>query len=117
MLKAEFMKWIFRFAIIKLRLQLRYLANEQQLKTSFHADAWHATQKRPLHLWNSENMPIALNQFFCLFRNHWINFWIVVRVFRTQLGLICVRQIQVWLYLSVDEQCKFLDRMDFDAIF
>ena len=24
MLKAEFMKWIFRFAIIKLRLQLRY---------------------------------------------------------------------------------------------
>ena len=30
MLKAEFMKWIFRFAIIKLRLQLRYLAYEQQ---------------------------------------------------------------------------------------
>ena len=33
MLKAEFMKWIFRFAIIKLRLQLRYLAYEQQFKT------------------------------------------------------------------------------------
>ena len=39
MLKAEFIKWIFRFAIIKLRLQLRYLAYEQQFKTSFHADA------------------------------------------------------------------------------
>ena len=33
MLKAEFMKWIFRFAIIKLRLQLRYLAYEQKFKT------------------------------------------------------------------------------------
>ena len=33
MLKAEFMKWIFRFAIIKLRLQLRYLAYEQSFKT------------------------------------------------------------------------------------
>ena len=33
MLKAEFMKEIFRFAIIKLRLQLRYLAYEQQFKT------------------------------------------------------------------------------------
>ena len=29
---------------------------------------------------------------FCPFRNHCINFWIVVRVFRAQLGLICVRQ-------------------------
>ena len=54
---------------------------------------------------------------FCPFRNHWLNFWIVVRVFRAQLGLICVRQIQVWPYLSVDEQWEFLDRMDFDAIF
>ena len=33
MLKAKFMKWIFRFAIIKLKLQLRYLAYEQQFKT------------------------------------------------------------------------------------
>ena len=33
MLKAELMKWIFRFAIIKLTLQLRYLAYEQQFKT------------------------------------------------------------------------------------
>ena len=43
-----------------------------------------------------------------------------MRVFRAQLGLICVRQIQVWPYLSVediDEQCEFLDRMDFDVIF
>ena len=43
-----------------------------------------------------------------------------MQVFRAQLGLICVRQIQVWPYLSIqdiDEQCKFLDRMDFDAIF
>ena len=57
---------------------------------------------------------------FCTFLNHCINFWIVVRVFRAQLGLICVRQIQVWPYISVqdiDEQCEFLDRMDFDAIF
>ena len=30
---AEFMKWIFVFAIIKLRLQLRYLAYEQKFKT------------------------------------------------------------------------------------
>ena len=56
-------------------------------------------------------------QVFSPFRNHWINFWIVVRVVRAQLGLICVRQIQVWPYLSVDEQCEFLGRMDFDAIF
>ena len=55
--------------------------------------------------------------FFCPFRNHWRNFWIVVRVFRAQLDLNCVRQIQVWPYLSVDEQCEFLDRMDFDALF
>ena len=54
--------------------------------------------------------------FFCSFCNHWRNFWIVVRVSRAQLGLICVRQIQVWSYLSVDEQCEILDRMDFDAI-
>ena len=40
-----------------------------------------------------------------------------MRVFRAQLGLICVRQIQVWRYLLVDEQCEFLNRMDFDAIF
>ena len=40
-----------------------------------------------------------------------------MRVFRAQLGLICVGQIQVWPYLSVDEQREFLDRMDFDAIF
>ena len=33
MLKAEFMKMVFRFAIIKLRLQLRYLAYEKQFKT------------------------------------------------------------------------------------
>ena len=33
MFKAEFMKWIFRFAIIKLRLQVRYLAYEQQFKS------------------------------------------------------------------------------------
>ena len=33
MLKAEFMKWICRFTIIKLRLQLRYLVYEQQFKT------------------------------------------------------------------------------------
>ena len=62
-------------------------------------------------------MPISLNQFFCPFRNHWRNVWIVVWVFRAQLGLICVWQIQVWPYISVDEQCEFLDRMDFDATF
>ena len=44
----------------------------------------------------------------------------MVQVFRAQLGLICVQEIQVWLYLSVqdiDEQCEFLNRMDFSAIF
>ena len=72
--------------------------------TSFHADAWHAAQnnldssKQPLHIYNSENMPISLKQFsFCPFLNHWINFWIALWVFRAQLGLICVQQIQVWL--------------------
>ena len=43
-----------------------------------------------------------------------------MQVFLAQLRLICVQQIQVWPYLSVediDEQCDFLDRMDFDAIF
>ena len=47
-----------------------------------------------------------------------------MRVFRAQLGLICVRQMQVWPCLSVkdiDEQCEFPQfnsRSDgFDAIF
>ena len=58
-----------------------------------------------------------------------------MRVFRAQLGLICIWQIQVWPCLSVKDinyQCDFpqsppwamwvstiltLDRMDFDAIF
>ena len=93
---------------------------EQQFITSLHADEWHATQNRPLHVWNSENMPISSKPVFCPFLNYWINFWIVVQVFLAQLRLICVQQIQVWPYLSVediDEQCDFLDRMDFDAIF
>ena len=120
MLKAEFMKWIFRFAIIKLRLQLRYLAYEQQFKTW---DKLLFTLTRDM-LPKSDFTPLELGKYadcakpaFCPFRNHWINFLIVVRVFRAQLGLICVRQIQVWQYLSVDEQCEFLDRMDFDANF
>ena len=57
---------------------------------------------------NSENMPISLNQFLIPFLNHWINLWMLVQVFRSQLGLICVRQIEVWPCLSVkdiDEQC------------
>ena len=44
----------------------------------------------------------------------------MVQAFRAQLGLICVQEIQVWLYLLVQdihEQCKFLNRMDFSAIF
>ena len=71
----------------------------------------------PLELWKYANFTKPV---FCPFLNHWIIFWIVVRVFSAQLSLICVRQIQMWLYLSVqdiDEQCEFLDRMDFDAIF
>ena len=35
MLKAVFMKWIFRFAIIKLRLQLRYLAYNLKREINF----------------------------------------------------------------------------------
>ena len=57
MLRAEFMKWIFRFTIIKLRFQLRYLAYEQQFKT------WDKLLERPFHLWNSKNMPISQKQF------------------------------------------------------
>ena len=73
--------------------------------------------KSDLYTWKYANFTKPV---FCPFLNHWINFWIVVRVFLAQLGLICVRQIQMWPYLSVqdiDEQCDFLDRMDFDAIF
>ena len=44
--------------------------------------------KQPLYLLNSENIAISLN-----FLNHRINFWIVVQVFRVQLGLTCVRQM------------------------
>ena len=48
MLKAEFMKWIFRFAIIKLRLQLRYLAYEQQFKTFKQYSPWYQFFKQVL---------------------------------------------------------------------
>jgi len=83
---------------------------------------WRVTRYRkatstPLQLWKYANFTKPV---FCLFLNHWINFWIVVRVFRVQLGLICVRQIHVWPYLSVqdiDEQWDFLNRMDLVAIF
>ena len=111
MLKAEFMKWVFRFSVIKLRLQLRYqrMNNNSKCDINFFSH-WRVTRhpkapSTPLELWKYANF---------------LSFWIVVRVFRVQLGLICVRQIQVWPYLSVsdiDEQCEFLDRMDFDAIF
>ena len=46
-----------------------------------------------------------------------------MRVFRAQLGLICVWQIQVWPCLSVSSMSNAsstiltLDRMDFDAIY
>ena len=49
---------------------------------------------------------------FCPFRNHWRNFWIVVRVFRAQLGLICVQHNQVWPYLSVDDRAMRVSRSD-----
>ena len=102
MLKAEFMQWLFRFGIIKLRLQLSYY--EQQFKT------WDKkATSTPLKLWKYANFTKPV---FCPFPNHWINFWIVVRVLRAQLGLICVRRILVW-----PEQCEFLHRMDVDAIF
>ena len=44
--------------------------------------------KGPVYLLNSENIAISLN-----FLNHKINFWIVVQVFRVQLGLTCVPQM------------------------
>ena len=73
---------------------------------------WHATQKRPLHLWNAENMPISPNQFFCPFRNHRRNFWIVVRVFRAQLGLICVRRTNPSVTVSFGRWAMRVSRSD-----
>ena len=77
--------------------------NSKRDLTYFHADTWHATQSDLYSLelgkYGDFTKPV-----FCPFLNHWINFWIVLRVFRAQLGLIFVRQIQVWLYL-IDEQC------------
>ena len=120
MLRAEFMNWIFRFAIIKLRLHLRYwrMNNNSKREINFFSH-WRVTRYP-----KATYTPLELRKYadftkpvFCPFRNHRKNFWIVVRVFRAQLGLVCGRQIQVWPYLSVDEQCEFLDGMDFDAIF
>ena len=140
MLKTEFMKWLFRFSIIKPRFQLRYYRMNNNSKRDisfFYADAWHDTQNRTF---TSRTLKICLyhspwvtKPVLCPFHNHWIYFWIMVRVFRAQLGLFSVWQ--VWPCLSVkdiDEQCEFpqrprwamrvstiltLDRMDFHAIF
>ena len=100
------------------------------------ADAWHASQNRTFrsNLWTSRTLKICeyhnpwVNKpVLCSFLNHWIYFWIVVWVFRAQLGqlgLICV-----WLVgscFSVEEIDDWampvstiltLDRIDFDAIF
>ena len=43
----------------------------------------------PLDVWKYRNYTKPV---FCPFLNHWINFWIVVRVFCAQLGLICVQK-------------------------
>ena len=122
MLKAEFMKRLFAFSIIKPSFQLRYyrMNNNSKRDISFiYTDAWHATQNRTFrnNLWTSRTLqicqyhnPWATKPVLCPFLNHWIYFWIVFRVFRAQLGLICVWQIQVWPCLSVkdiDEQCEF----------
>ena len=61
----------------------------------------------PFELWKYRNFTKPV---FCPFRNHWLNFWIMVRGFRAQLDLICVRQAQMSPCLSVkdiDEQCEF----------
>ena len=61
--------------------------------------------KRPLELWKYRNFTKPVS---CPFLNNWINFWIVVRVFRAQLGLIFVRQMQVCLSVKdIDEQSEF----------
>lgn len=122
MLKAEFMEWLFGFSIIKLSFQLRYyrMNNTSKRDISFiYAEAWHATQNRTfrsdlLTLTTLKicqyHSPWVTKPVLCPFLNHWIYFWIVFRVFRAQLGLICDWQIQVWPCLSVkdiDEQCEF----------
>ena len=110
----------FSFPHIKLRLQLRYLAYEQQFKTwdkLLFTLTRDTLPKSDLYTSGTRKMCRFHWTSFLSFSQSLNNFWIVVRVFRAQLGLTCVRQIQVWPYLSVDEQCEFLDRMDFDAIF
>ena len=93
MLKAEFIKWLFPFSNIKLRLQLRYwcISNNSEREINFFS-RWCVTcypkaTSTPLELWKYANFTKPV---FCPFLNHWINFWIVVRVFRAQLGLIIV---------------------------
>ena len=63
--------------LLKLPISVRRIQNVRW--TSFHADAWHATQKRPLELWKYAYFTKPV---FCPFLNHWINFWIVMRVSR-----------------------------------
>ena len=109
------------FNIFSVWTTIQYLAYEQQFKTwdkLLFTLTRDTLPKSDLYTSGTRKKNADFTEpVFCPFCNHWINFWIVVQVFRAQLGLICVRQIQVWPYLSVDEQCEFLDRMDFDAIF
>ena len=108
MLKAKFRKWLFRFSTMKLSFQLRSVRyyrmnnNSKRDKIFIYADAWHATQNRTFRsgFWTSRSLkicqyhnPWVTKPVLCPFLNHWIYFWIVVRVFRAQLGLICVWQI------------------------
>ena len=122
MLKAELIKWLFCSCIIKLRFQLRYLLC---MNTNYYSkrdisffmlthDTLHQTvpfeaTSRTLIIYQYHS-PWVTKQVLCPLFNHWIYFWIVVRVFDAQVGLICVWQIQVWPCLSVkdiNEQCEF----------
>ena len=87
MLEAEFMKWLFRFGIIELRLQLRYerMNNNSKREITFFS-RWRVTCYP-----NATFITLELGKYadctkpvFCPFRNHWINFLILVRVFRAQ---------------------------------
>ena len=112
MLKAEFMKWLFRSALlislafnwgITVRTTIQTILT---LTRNTRSDLWTSRTLKICHYHN----PWVTKPVPCPLLNHWLYFWIVVRVFRAQLGLTWVWKIQVWPCLSVkdiDEQCKF----------
>ena len=113
MLKAEFMKWLFRSALlislafnwgITVRTTIQTILT---LTRNTRSDLWTSRTLKICHYHN----PWVTKPVPCPLLNHWLYFWIVVRVFRAQLlGLICVWQIHMWPCLSVkdiDDRCEF----------